>query len=78
MAKESKSFLQPSDDKIDVNDIPELGEEYFDSGQQLYAERHVIAIGIDADVLAWFKDRGPDYQAQINNLLRKYMEAHNG
>jgi uncharacterized protein (DUF4415 family) len=28
---------------------------------------------IDAEVLAWFKSRGPRYQREINRMLRRVM-----
>ncbi|MGL5115968.1 MAG: BrnA antitoxin family protein [Beijerinckiaceae bacterium] len=36
-----------------------------------------VAVGmrLDADVLAWFKQRGAGYQTRINAVLRRYMEA---
>ncbi|MGL4637114.1 MAG: BrnA antitoxin family protein [Beijerinckiaceae bacterium] len=30
---------------------------------------------LDADVLAWFKERGSGYQTRINAVLRRTMEA---
>ncbi len=32
--------------------------------------------GIDQDILKWFKARDVDYEAQINTVLRSYMEAN--
>ena len=31
---------------------------------------------IDQDILRWFKARNVDYEAQINIVLRSYMEAN--
>jgi len=31
---------------------------------------------IDQDILKWFKARNVDYEAQINRVLRSYMEAN--
>ena len=33
-------------------------------------------IGIDPDILKWFKARTFDYEAQINTVLRSYVEAN--
>ena len=33
-------------------------------------------IAIDLDLLAWFKTQAPDYQTQINAVLREYVEAN--
>jgi len=33
-----------------------------------------ISLRVDADVLAWFRERGPRYQTRMNAVLRSYME----
>ncbi len=35
-----------------------------------------IALRLDADVLAWFKEQGPGYQSRINEILRREMNSH--
>jgi uncharacterized protein (DUF4415 family) len=37
-----------------------------------------MAMRIDADVLAWFRDQGPGHQTRINHVLRSYYEAMRG
>jgi uncharacterized protein (DUF4415 family) len=37
-----------------------------------------IALRLDADVLAWFKQGGDGYQTRINAALREYMAQHRG
>ncbi|MBI1866693.1 MAG: BrnA antitoxin family protein [Methylocystis sp.] len=34
-----------------------------------------IHLGVDEDVLGWFKARGRGYQTRINAVLRRYVEA---
>ena len=34
-----------------------------------------VSLRIDADVLAWFKARGPGYQTRMNAVLRAFKEA---
>jgi uncharacterized protein (DUF4415 family) len=34
-----------------------------------------IAIRLDRDIVQWFGDRGLDYRAKINAVLREYVEA---
>jgi len=34
-----------------------------------------VTLRLDADVLAWFKARGPGYQTRINRALRRMMMA---
>jgi uncharacterized protein (DUF4415 family) len=37
--------------------------------------RQAINIRLDADVLRWFKARGPGYQTRINAVLRAFVSA---
>ncbi len=46
-------------------------------GGKIVPRKEAITLRLDADVLAWFKAQGPDYQTRINELLRAYMNAHN-
>ena len=39
------------------------------------AHKRYIHIGVDHDVLDWFKAQGKGYQTRINAVLRRYMEA---
>ncbi len=34
-----------------------------------------LSIWIDEDVLAWFREQGPGYQARMNQVLRSYVAA---
>jgi uncharacterized protein (DUF4415 family) len=34
-----------------------------------------VGMRLDADVLAWFKQRGAGYQTRINAVLRRYIDA---
>jgi uncharacterized protein (DUF4415 family) len=34
-----------------------------------------ISLRIDADVLEWFKSKGPGYQTRINAVLRAFKDA---
>ncbi len=34
-----------------------------------------IHLGVDEDVLGWFKKQGRGYQTRINAVLRRYVEA---
>jgi uncharacterized protein (DUF4415 family) len=34
-----------------------------------------ISLRVDADVLEWFKARGPGYQTRINAVLRAFKDA---
>ena len=38
--------------------------------------KQAVHIRLDADVLAWFRDRGPGYQTRINTVLRSFVQHH--
>lgn len=64
------------DEDIDLNDIPELDDEFFENAELRLPEKKSVTIRLDADVLEWFKKQGKGYQTRINKLLRAYMETH--
>ncbi|HEY3130773.1 MAG TPA: BrnA antitoxin family protein [Acidobacteriota bacterium] len=35
-----------------------------------------VTLRLDADVLAWFKKKGPGYQTRINRALRTFVKEH--
>ena len=69
------------DEDIDATDIPPISPKQFATalvreGLKPLPAKKQITLRIDADVLDWFKRRGPGYQTQINHLLRAYVDAH--
>lgn len=38
--------------------------------------KRYIHLGVDDDVLGWFKSQGRGYQTRINAVLRRYVQAH--
>ena len=80
MAKSSgtdwKRLESVKDEDIDTSDIPELDEEFFRNAVWRLPGKQPVTIRIDTDVLEWFRSQGKGYQTRINQLLRKYMEAH--
>lgn len=44
-------------------------------GLQQVSGKTSISLRVDADVLAWFKARGPGYQTRINAVLRAFKDA---
>lgn len=66
-----------TDDNIDTSDIPPLSETFLQRAILHIPKRTgSLTLSIDADVLAWFKAQGDDYEQRINAALRIYMEAH--
>ncbi|KKD35211.1 MAG: BrnA antitoxin family protein [Limnoraphis robusta] len=70
-----------TDEDIDFSDCPEITPEMFANAviqkrSPVEEAKTQITLQIDSDVLDWFKSQGQDYQKQINQLLRVYMETH--
>ena len=65
------------DDEIDFSDSPEVDETWFRNAYlRLPGEKLPRPVHLDAKVLAWYQSRGDDWQGQINEVLRRYMEQH--
>lgn len=66
-----------TDDDIDTSDIPELDDGFFERASVRVPEQQVpVTLRVDANVLAWFKAQGEDYEERLNAALRLYAEAH--
>lgn len=69
-----------ADADIDTLDIPEVLDWSGAVRGGLYRPRkEAITIRLDADLIAWFKDRAPNgqgYQTSINAALREYIGQH--
>lgn len=65
------------DNLIDTSDIPEV-RDWSDAKRGLFYRpiKKQLTLRIDADVIAWFKNRTPKgqgYQTQMNVALRDYI-----
>lgn len=66
-----------ADEEIDTSDIPPLTEDFFKRAKiRMPKGKIAITMGIDYDVLVWFKAQGEDYERRMNAALRIYAEAH--
>jgi uncharacterized protein (DUF4415 family) len=68
-----------SDEEIDTSDIPPLDEAFFARAKRRFTRKVSITVDVDADVLAWFKEKvtsagGGNYQTLINQALREYIQ----
>jgi uncharacterized protein (DUF4415 family) len=65
------------DSEIDVSDLPELTEKFWQNAVPNPFYRPVkkqITLRIDADILAWLRQQGAEgYQSRLNALLRSVM-----
>jgi len=66
--------------QIDTRDIPEV-RDWSDARRGLLYRpvKKQLTLRLDADVVAWFKDRAPKgkgYQTDMNRALREYVQQH--
>lgn len=65
-----------TDEEIDYSDIPPLTEEFFENATlRIPAIQARNLIQLDADVMAWFRERDAEYRSTINSILRRYIES---
>ena len=63
-----------TDETIDDDDIPPLGEDFFRTAEWLMpAGKSEVSLRLDKDVLDFFRRTGKTYQSRINAVLRAYM-----
>ena len=55
--------------------VAEAASEIFGEGQP---EKVGVFIKLDRSVVKWFKSSGPGYQARINEVLRRFLDAVEG
>lgn len=61
----------------EIHDIPEMRDwDGAVRGRFYRPVKKAISLRLDADVLAWFKERSEKYQSKINEVLREYMRRH--
>ena len=71
-----KRLKEMNDEDINLDDIPELDDDFFKNAELQLPSKQSVTIRMDSDVLLWFKNQGKGYQTRINQLLRRYMETH--
>lgn len=73
---ELEALAAMDDADIDMSDIPELDEAFWQNAERGRFYRPVkqsTTVRIDADVLHWLKMGGRGYQTRINAILRAAM-----
>jgi uncharacterized protein (DUF4415 family) len=66
-----------TDEEIDTSDIAPLDETFFANARlRMPAQKVSVTLDVDADVLAWFKAQGEEFQQRVNAALKIYAEAH--
>lgn len=64
------------DEKIDTSDIPEVADWSSAVRGHGRSRKEAVTIRLDADVLAFFRNRGRQYQTEINRALREWVREH--
>jgi uncharacterized protein (DUF4415 family) len=69
------------EEQINTRDMPEQ-KDWSGARRGLFFRpiKKQLTLRIDADLIAWFRDRAPNgegYQTRINDALRQYV-AHHG
>jgi len=83
-AKQKKELVvlkKLSDENIDYNDIPPLGEAFWKNavqGKFYRPTKTSTTMRLDDDVLYWLRSQGKGYQTRVNAILREAMlhEVH--
>jgi uncharacterized protein (DUF4415 family) len=77
---ELDTLAELPDDEIDTTDIPEVRDWAGAKRGMFYRPiKKQLTLRIDADIIAWFRDRaakGQGYQTQMNLALRNHMRRH--
>ena len=56
----------------DWKDVPR--DWYKDAEAVSPTQKKLLSLRLDADVVDWFKQRGPGYQTRMNAVLRAFMQ----
>ena len=71
---ELKRLVARREEDIDMSDIAEVTDWSGAVKGQFYKPvKQQVTLRIDADVLAWFKEKGGKYQTELNKVLREHM-----
>lgn len=79
ISKKRLAELAARDDRdIDMSDIPEANEAFFETAKLLLPPnvgKKTVTIRMDEDVLQWFQGQGKGHLTRMNAVLRAYMIA---
>jgi uncharacterized protein (DUF4415 family) len=76
--KQLAAIANRPDTEIDLSDIPEILHIPADAviGRFYRPRKTSVTIRLDADVVAWLKSPGGNYQTRINAYLRNLMRKN--
>lgn len=76
LTKELRDAYEQRDRRLDNSDAPVLPPEMWENaviGRYYRPIKTPISLRIDADLLAWLKTKGENYNSRINSILRQAM-----
>ena len=72
--EELKRLAAMGENDVDTSDLAEVTDWSGAVRGQFYRPvKQQVTLRIDADVLAWFKEKGGKYQTELNKVLREHM-----
>ena len=71
-AKTAKELNRDIASDPDFKDVPK--NWYKNAEAVTPTTKKLLSLRLDADVVDWFKQRGPGYQTRINAVLRTFMQ----
>ena len=76
LRREAEKLAAMPDDTIDLSDIPEATEKFWNNAVRnpwYRPRKQQVTLRIDADILAWLRRDGKGYQSRLNSVLRSAM-----
>lgn len=76
-SNEIEALNKLPDNEIDTSDIKELSNINSAVRGKFYKPvKKQITLRVDADLLAWYKNKGKGYQTRMNEALREFVKNH--
>ena len=77
MSTDFEALAAMTDEDIDCSDIPEMTDEEFNSLESFGVCPHqeLFTLGVDRDVVNFFRQYGRGYRDRMNNVLKDYVTA---
>lgn len=71
-AKTEADLERDIDADPDFRGVP---ENWYEAAEAVTpVPKQLLSLRLDADIINWFKERGPGYQTRINAVLRAFVE----
>jgi uncharacterized protein (DUF4415 family) len=75
----AKSEAELERDIADDPDFRDIPADWHEAARVVMpAAKRLLSLRLDADVVDWFRERGPGYQTRINAVLRAFVTQQTG